>query len=106
MAPSGIIKKTIETINHETRRELLKMSVTQAMEQYQSILEEEVHTIGWETSAVKSKGKLDAATLVQMTIFGFWQDPNIRLSGLPQIAGRREAPVRESAIGQRFTPEH
>src|SRR5260370_5506888 len=105
MAPSGIIKKTIETINHETRRELLKMSVTQVMEQYQSILEEEVHTIAWETSAVKRKGKLDAATLVQMTIFGFWQDPDIRLSGLAQIGGRREVHVTESAISQRFTPE-
>src|SRR5258708_28018244 len=105
MAPSGIIKKTIETINHESRRELLKMSVTQVMEQYQSILEEEVHTIAWETGAVKRKGKLDAATLVQMTIFGFWQDPDIRLSGLAQIGGRREVHVTESAISQRFTPE-
>src|SRR5437588_7549687 len=99
------MKKTIEIINHETRRELAKMSVTQVMGQYQSILEEEVHTIAWETGAVKRKGKLDAATLVQMTIFGFWQDPDIRLSGLAQIGGRREVHVTESAISQHFTPE-
>ena len=81
------------------------MSVTQVMEQYQSILEEEVREIAYETGAVKREGKLDAATFVQMTIFGFWQDPDIRLSGLAQIGGRREIYVTESAISQRFTPE-
>ncbi len=81
------------------------MSVTQVMEQYQSILEEEVQDIAYETGAVKRKGKLDAKTLVQLTIFGFWQDPDIRLSGLAQIGGRREVYVTESAISQRFTPE-
>jgi Transposase DDE domain len=81
------------------------MSLTQVMEQYQSILEEEVRDIAWETGAVKREGKLDAVTLVQMIIFGFWQDPEIRLSGLAQIGGRREVYVTESAISQRFTPE-
>ena len=81
------------------------MSVTQVMEQYQSILEEEVQDIAYETGAVKRKGKLDAATLAQMTIFGFWQDPEIRLSGLAQIGGRRDVNVTASAISQRFTPE-
>lgn len=47
------------------------MSVTQVMEQYQSILQEEVHDLAWETGAVKRKGKLDAATLVQSLIFGY-----------------------------------
>jgi len=81
------------------------MSVTQALEQYQSILEEEVRDIAWETGAVKREGKLDVVTIVQMIIFGFWQDPEIRLSGLAQIGGRREVYVTESAISQRFTPE-
>ena len=81
------------------------MSVTQVIEQYQSILEEEVHHIAYETGAVRRKGKLDAATLVQTMIFGFWQDPDLRLSGLAQIGGRREVHVTESAISQRFTPE-
>ena len=58
------------------------MSVTQVMEQYQSILEEEVREIAWETGEVKKEGKLSAATLTQMMIFGFWQDPEIRLNGL------------------------
>ncbi|HEY2810216.1 MAG TPA: IS4 family transposase [Rhabdochlamydiaceae bacterium] len=80
------------------------MSVTQVMKQYQSILEEEVREIAYRTGAVKRKGKLDAATLAQMTIFGFWQDPEIRFSGLAQIGGRREVHVTESAISQRFTP--
>lgn len=81
------------------------MSVTQVMEQYQSILENEVHDIAYETGAVKRKGKLDAATLVQIVIFGFWQDPDLRLSGLAQIGGRREVHITESAISQRFTSE-
>lgn len=81
------------------------MSLTQVMEQYQSILEEEVRDIAWETGAVKREGKLDVVTLVQMMIFGFWQDPEIRLSGLAQIGGRREVYVTESAISQRFTKD-
>ncbi len=81
------------------------MSVTQVMEQYQSILEEEIHDIAYETGAVKRKGKLDASTLLQMMIFGYWQDPDLRLSGLAQIGGRREVYVTESAISQRLTPE-
>jgi len=36
----------------------VKMSVTQVMEQYQSILEEEVRDIAYETGAVKREGKL------------------------------------------------
>jgi hypothetical protein len=81
------------------------MSVTQVMEQYQSILEEEVHDIAWETGAVKRQGKLDVATFVQSLIFGFWQDPELRLSGIAQVGARREVYVTESAISQRFTPE-
>lgn len=81
------------------------MSVTQAMEQYQSILEEEVPDMAYETGAVKRERKLDVVTFVLMMIFGFWQDPEMRLSGLAQVAGRREVHVTESAISQRFTPE-
>ena len=53
------------------------MSVTQIMEQYQSILEGEVRDIAYETGAVKREGKLDVVTLVEMMIFGFWQDPEV-----------------------------
>jgi hypothetical protein len=81
------------------------MSVTQVMEQYQSILEEEVRDMAYETGAVKREGKLDVATFVQTVIFGFWQDPEMRLSGLAQVACRREVKVTGSAISQRFTPE-
>ena len=81
------------------------MSVTQVMEQYQSILEEEIHDIAYKTGAVKRQGKLGVETFAQMMIFGFWQDPDLRLSGLAQIGGRREVFVTESAISQRFTPE-
>jgi hypothetical protein len=80
------------------------MSVAQAMEQYQKILEEEVHDIAWETGAFQRKGNLDAASFVQMIIFGFWQEPETRFSGLAQIGGRREIEVTESTISQRFTP--
>jgi hypothetical protein len=100
-APSGIIKKNIK---HDYQKEQFKVSVTQVMRQYQSILEEEVRDIAYETGVVQREGKLDAATLAQMMIFGFWQDPEIRLSGLSQIGGRREVNVTESAISQRFTP--
>ena len=80
------------------------MSITEVIKQYQFILEEEVHDIAWETGTIKRKGKLDAATLVQCMIFGFWQDPDLRLSGLAQIGGRREVHVTESVISQCFTP--
>jgi hypothetical protein len=98
-------RENISTINYDPKKELLEMSVAQVMEQYQSILEDEIHEIAWETGAIKRKGKLDAATLAQIMIFGFWQDPDLRLSGLAQIGGRREVHVTESAISQRFTPE-
>jgi hypothetical protein len=81
------------------------MSVTQVMEQYQSILEGEVNDIAYETGMLKRQGKIDIATLVQSLIFGYWQNPDLRLSGLAQIGGRREVYVTESAISQRFTPE-
>jgi len=77
------------------------------MEAYQQILEEEVKTIARETGAVKRQRKngLDAATFVQSVIFGYWQDPDLRTSGLAQVAQRREVQVTESAICQRFTAE-
>lgn len=80
------------------------MSITQVMDQYQSILEEEVHTIAYEAGAIKRKIKIDAATLAQMMIFGFWQDPEVRLSGLAQIGDKRQVHVSLSAISQHFTP--
>jgi Transposase DDE domain len=93
-----------EKIKHDCQKELFKMSVTQVMEKYQSILEDEVRDIAYETGAVQREGKLDAATLAQTVIFGFWQNPDIRLSGLAQMGGRREVHVTEPAISQRFTP--
>jgi hypothetical protein len=74
-------EEKIQVIKHDSKKELVKMSVTQVMEQYQSIFEEEIHDIAHETGAVKRKGKLDVITLLQMIIFGFWQDPDLRLSG-------------------------
>ena len=83
------------------------MSVTQSMQQYQAILEQEVPVLARETGAVKRSrtNGLDAVTLVSAIIFGFWQDPELRLSGLAQVAGRREVQVTPSAICQRFTAE-
>jgi Transposase DDE domain len=104
MTSKGSIWHHEENVTHDSRKERFEMSVTQVVEQYQSILEKEVHAIAWETGAVQRQGKLDAATFVQMIIFGFWQDPEMRLSGLAQIGGRREVYVTESAISQRFTP--
>lgn len=98
-------EEKIQVIKHDCQKEWLKMSVTQVMEQYQSILEEETYDIAYITGAGKRKGKLDVVTLAQMMILGFWQDPDLRLSGLAQIGGRREVHVTESAISQRFTPE-
>ncbi|GCF10948.1 IS4 family transposase [Dictyobacter arantiisoli] len=81
------------------------MSVTQTMEEFQSILENEVPTLARETGAVKRKRKegLDSVTLVMTVIFGFWQIPDLRLSGLAQMMGRRAVKVSASAICQRFT---
>lgn len=81
------------------------MSLPQDLEQYQHVLEEEVHDIAWETGAVKRKGRLDAATLIQSLIFGYWQTPEMQLSGLRQVAGRRDVEVSDSAICQRKTRE-
>ena len=82
-------------------------SITQIVEAYQQLLNEEVYKIAKETGAVKRQRKngLDAATFVQSTIFGFWQDPDIRTRGLVQVTERREVSVTESAICQRFTKE-
>ena len=81
------------------------MSVTQVMNAYQSILQEEVEEMARACGAVKRQRKngLDAATLVQMVIFGFWQDPDLRYSGMAQVAARRDVSVSEPAISQRFT---
>lgn len=82
-------------------------SITQLVEEYQRILTEEVLKIAKETGAVKRQRKngLDAATFVQSMIFGYWQEPDLRTSGLIQVAQRREVSVTESAISQRFTKE-
>jgi hypothetical protein len=87
-------------------KEHVEMNVTQIMEQYQTILEEEVPQIARETGAVKRvrTNGLDAVTLVSSVIFGFWQDPDLTLGGLAQVAERRGVQVSESAISQRFTP--
>jgi hypothetical protein len=75
------------------------------MEQYQRVLTEEVEDMAWKTETIKRRRKFDAATLVQTLIFGFWQNPEERVSGLVQIAQRREVGVTESAMSQRFSPE-
>lgn len=80
------------------------MSVAQVMEHYQSILEKEVHAIAWETGAIKRIRKIDAATFAPVMIFGFWQDPQMRFSGLAQLGGRREVYLSESAMSQHVTP--
>lgn len=82
-------------------------SITQIVEAYQQLLNEEVYKIAKETGAVKRQREhgLDAATFVQSTIFGFWQEPDLRSSGLVQVAQRREVSVTESAISQRYTKE-
>ncbi len=88
------------------KKELSQVSVTQIMEEYQAILEQEVPRLARESGAVKRvrKNGLDAVTLVETVIFGFWQEPDLRLSGLAQVAGRRAVAVTESAMSQRFTP--
>ena len=80
------------------------MNLAQVVKQYQRILEEEVHAIAREAGVIRRKRKIDAATFAQVIIFGFWQDPEMRLSGLAQIGGRRDVYVTESAMSQRFTP--
>jgi hypothetical protein len=72
--------------------EQLAMSIAQVMEQYQSILEEEVHAIAYETGTIKRQRQIDAATLAQTMIFGFWQDPEVRLSGLAQSWREKGSP--------------
>ena len=66
----------------------MSMSVTQVIERYQTILEEEVLQLARETGAVKRvrKDGIDAATLVQSLIFGFWQEPDARLRSLSNFS--------------------
>src|SRR5436305_12361090 len=72
------MKKTFQTINHDGMRERLKMSVTQVMKQYQSILEEEVHDIAYETGVIKRQGKIDARAL--------GTDSHLRILARPRAA--------------------
>jgi hypothetical protein len=80
------------------------MDIIQKVEEYQKILEREVPTIAYEEGFLQRQGQLDVVAFVEAQIFGFWQEPDLRLSGLAQIAGRREVYVTPQAISQRFTP--
>ena|SRR6266699_331972 len=77
------------------------MSGTQVMEHYQSILEEEVHDIAWETGAIKRRGKLDAATFAQMMIFGY--RPRSRSAFEWIVPDRREKRSSGDRIGDQPT---
>lgn len=81
------------------------MSVTQAMEQFQEIVTEEARQLARETGAVQRvhEGGFDGASLAQMFLFGYWEEPNGRLDQLAQIAARGEVAVSASAICQRLT---
>jgi hypothetical protein len=84
----------------------LLRSVTQTIREFQSILQDEVPVLARQSGAVKRvrPDGIDAVTLVQSLIFGWWQEPDITLAGLSQVAARREVQVSASAISQRFTP--
>src|SRR5947209_5115010 len=88
------------------KKEFSEVNITQIMERYQAILEQEVPRLARETGAVKRERKngFDAVTLVEIVLFGFWQEPDLRLSGLAQVAGRREVAVSAEAMSQRFRP--
>jgi hypothetical protein len=57
--------------------------------------------MGWQ----RRERKLSGADFVQALIFGWWQEPEISLDGLTQVAARRDVLIRSSGFKQRFTQE-
>ena len=80
-------------------------SVAQIAQLLRAVLEEEANRLGRESGWQQRQRALSGADFVQTLLFGWWQDPQISLDGLTQVAGRRLVQMSASGLHQRFTPE-
>jgi len=80
-------------------------SVAQIAHILREVLEEEANRLGRESGWQQRQRALSGADFVQTLLFGWWQDPQISLDGLTQVAGRRLVQISASGLHQRFTPE-
>jgi Transposase DDE domain len=80
-------------------------SVAQIAQILREVLEEEANGLGRETGWQQRERALSGADFVQTLLFGWWQEPEISLDGLTQVAGRRLVQITASGLHQRFTPE-
>src|SRR5579864_7729040 len=80
-------------------------SMTGWSETLQHILEEEANQLARESGFVQRERVLSGADFAQTLIFGWLAEPEITLSGLTQVAGRRDVEITASGLSQRFTAE-
>jgi len=81
------------------------ISVTQIADTLREILEEEANALARETGFIQRERAFTGADFAQMLIFGWWEEPEITLDGLTQVAQRREVQISASGLNQRFTPQ-
>ncbi len=81
------------------------ISVTQIADTLREILEEEANALARETGFIQRERAFNGADFAQMLIFGWWEEPEITLDGLTQVAQRREVQISASGLNQRFTPQ-
>jgi Transposase DDE domain len=80
-------------------------SVSQMAHILSQVLETEANCLARETGWQQRERKLSGADFVQTLIFGWFQEPEISLDGLTQVAARREVFISSSGFNQRFTQE-
>jgi hypothetical protein len=80
-------------------------SVTQIAHVLTQVLESKANHLAKQTGWQQRERKLSGADFVQTLIFGWWQEPEISLDGLTQVAARREVIISSSGLNQRLTQE-
>jgi Transposase DDE domain len=80
-------------------------SVAQVAEILTQVLESEARQLARQTGWQQRERELSGADFVQSLIFGWWQEPEISLDGLAQVARRRKVSISASGLNQRFTKE-
>lgn len=80
-------------------------SVAQVAQVLTQVLEHEANHLAKVTGWQQRERKLNGADFVQTLLFGWWQEPEISLDGLTQVAARRGVVISSSGLNQRFTQE-
>jgi hypothetical protein len=78
-------------------------SVSQLAEVLEQVLNEEACHLARETGFIERERTFDGADFAQSLIFGWLQEPEIRLEGLIQVLGRRQVQLSAPGLSQRFT---